>query len=182
MKLPQTYRQLVSKIRKLRFNKASIVIGSIVLLIILAVILYAVSHQPNKTTKTIQIANQLSSSSTLSPDGKTMNQLGGLRQVSPEGVEPVYAFNDSLDDVSINVSQQTLPESFKKDAGAKVADLAKNYSATNVIKAGDVTVHIGNSSKGPQSVIFTKKDVLVLIKSENTISDTSWAAYIESLN
>lgn len=115
------------------------------------------------------------------PKGKSISELGGWKRVSPPKNDPVFAFTDTIDGVPISVSEQPLPQSFKTDTGNQVAQLAQKFSATDKLEAGGTTVYIGTSSKGPQSVIFAKNNVLILIKSEKKITDTSWAAYAQSL-
>lgn len=119
---------------------------------------------------------------TVLPKGKSIEELGGWQQVSPPGSDPVFAFADTVDGVSVSVSQQPLPESFKTDIEGRVAELAKKFNATTQLEADDMTVYVGTSAKGPQSVIFTKKGLLVLIKSQQKIQDSAWTAYISSLN
>lgn len=119
---------------------------------------------------------------TILPNGKSISQLGGWKRVSPLEADPVYAYIDSLAGVEISVSQQPMPGSFIKNIDASIAKLAKEYSATSVLNAGDVKAYIGVSSKGPQSTIFTKNNLLILIKSQKKIEDKDWVAYIESLN
>lgn len=120
--------------------------------------------------------------STVLPKGKSIQSLGGWNLVSPAGNDPVYAYVDSINGVAITVSQQTLPKSLQQDTDAKVAELAKAYSATNKIAAGEVSVYIGTNAKGPQSVIFTKEGLLIMIKSKGTIKESDWATYIQSLS
>lgn len=119
---------------------------------------------------------------TVLPKGKTISQLGGWKRVSPPEKDPVFAFADTIDGIPISVSQQPLPESFKSDTAGQVAELAKRFNATDETNAGDAKVYIGTSAKGPQSVIFAKGGVLVLIKSQKKIKDASWAEYAKSLN
>lgn len=115
------------------------------------------------------------------PKGKTIDDLGGWKRVSPAKEEPVFAYMDKIDDVTISVSQQPLPQSFKNNTDSEVAELAKKFNATNKIDAGGTTAYIGTSSKGPQSVIFTHDNLLILMKSIGHVTDTSWANYIETL-
>jgi len=118
---------------------------------------------------------------TMLPKGKSVESLGGWKRVSPPGKDPVFAFSDSIDSVPISVSEQPLPQSFKNDTSGQVAELAQKFSATDKLDAGSMTVYIGTSSKGPQSVIFAKNNLLVLIKSEKKIEDASWTTYVQSL-
>lgn len=115
------------------------------------------------------------------PEGKKIAELGGWQRVSPETSDPVYAYTDSIDTVPISVSQQSLPQSFEGNVTDATAELAKKFNATNKQTAGETTFYIGTSAKGPQSTIFTKSNLLILIKSKTKISDKSWASYIQSL-
>lgn len=118
---------------------------------------------------------------TVLPDHKSISELGGWRRVSPPGKDPVYAYDDEINNIPISVSQQPLPASFKTETASHVADLAKTYNATNKIIVDGTTVYIGTSSKGPQSVIFAQNNLLVLIKSQKVIDNGSWDAYVKSL-
>jgi len=118
---------------------------------------------------------------TILPEDKSISELGGWRRVSPPENDPVYAFTDSLDGIPVSVSQQPLPQSFRDDPAGRVAELAQKFSATEKLETSDITAYVGTSSKGPQSVIFTKNDLLILIKSEKKINNTSWQNYIASL-
>lgn len=168
------------QLKKRTGKKALMVTGIVFLLIIIGVIsVLGMQRAAEKTAKTI-IQNP--GYSTILPSNKSIIQLGGWVRVSPAGSEPVYAFNDSIDGISISVSEQPLPASFKADVEAGVAQLAKGYNAADTIKSGDSTIYIGTSAKGPQSVIFTKNGLLVLIKSEKKIENAAWSSYAASLN
>lgn len=112
----------------------------------------------------------------LLPAGKSIHQLGGWTRVSPPGQAPAFSYNDTIDDVTINVSQQEL-----SSASQSIAEIAKAYNATDKVTASNTTVYIGTSFKGPQSVLFAKGNLLVLIGSESKLSNDSWVAYIDSL-
>lgn len=119
---------------------------------------------------------------TLLPSGKSISELGGWKRVSPQGKDPVYAYTDSIDGVTISVSQQPLPQSFLSNTESELAELAKKFNATTEIDAGSTKVYVGISAKGPQSAILTKNSLLIMIKSQKKIDDKSWAKYVESLN
>lgn len=118
---------------------------------------------------------------TVLPSGKTIQDLGGWTLVSPTGRDPVFAYIDKIGNIQINVSQQPLPAALKPDTANKVEKLAKDYGASETITVDDTTVHIGTSEKGPQSVIFNKGDLLILIKSSVRIDNDEWAKYITTL-
>lgn len=119
---------------------------------------------------------------TITPVGKDINQLGGWTRVSPVNRNPVFAYADHIGNIPITVSQQPVPSEFDDDTASQIDLLAAGYNANEKITVGDISVHIGTSAKGPQSVIFTKKGLLILIKSSAKISNDSWATYINSLN
>ena len=62
-----------------------------------------------------------------------------------------------------------------------MALLAQGFNAKDELKIDDMTVYVGNSIRGPQSLVFTKRNLLILIRSETKISDPEWASYIASL-
>ncbi len=119
---------------------------------------------------------------TLLPDGKNAKELGDWTRVSPPDGNAVYAYADTLEGVPINVSQQPLPKDFKTDTAEHVRSLATDFGAQKHFTLHGSDIYIGTSTKGPQSIIFTKNGLLILIKSTQKISDDSWASYIEKLN
>lgn len=120
--------------------------------------------------------------STVVPKNTTIEKLGGWQQLTPPDGTPVYVYTDTVNGVPVSVSQQALPATFKSDRQAKLTEVAKGYNATTQLIAGDVKAYIGTSARGPQSVLFIKENVLVLIKSRENIPTESWIAYIELLN
>jgi len=118
---------------------------------------------------------------TVLPDGKSIDTLGGWQRVSPPDKEPVYAYVDAINGVRINVSQQPLPEGFKKDVSGSIAKLAESFLANEKIRVAGITAYVGTSAKGPQSVIFVKNELLVLMKSTQQIPNDYWGVYINSL-
>lgn len=128
-----------------------------------------------------EVANDLPNFSALVPKGKTIDQFGGWQKLSAPNGDVFYVFVDTVGGVSVNVSQQNLPGKFKADLDNKMAEMARAYNANNKLDVDGTKVYIGTSAKGPQSVIFTKNDVLVLMKSWSSISDADWITYIKSL-
>jgi len=118
---------------------------------------------------------------TILPSGKTAESLGGWTRVSPPDRNPVFAFIDTLNKTPISVSEQPLPSDFTNNTDAKIQELATNYNATQKIPIGPMTVYIGTSTNGPQSLIFYKNNLLILIKSAERIENTIWSTYINSL-
>ncbi len=118
---------------------------------------------------------------TVLPAGKTIESLGGWTRVSPPNGNAVYAYVDTVGKATLTVSQQPLPDNFKDDTNAEIDQLAAGYNATQKLTVQGTVVHIGTSVKGPQSVIFTKNKVLVLIKTNIPLDNDQWSAYISQL-
>ncbi len=118
---------------------------------------------------------------TILPAGTTIDSFGGWTRVSPKDRDPVYAYADVVGKVPINVSQQPLPKEFKVDTDKQIKLLAESYTANEKLTLDDMTVYIGTSAKGPQSAIFTKNDLLILIKASTELSSKQWTNYIRAL-
>lgn len=177
--------QTLANLNKINLSKRSKVIIGATLVIIIACIVVGFINRENSTDDASrqgsgQILENLEYQTVL-PAGKSITDLGGWRRVSPPDGDPVYAFTDTLEGVSISVSEQPLPESSRGNASSSLADIAKNLNATTKLDGGDTEIYIGNNSQGPQSVVFTKNYLLILIKSQNKISDTAWIQYINTL-
>lgn len=182
-----------SSLKKFLLSKKSITIMAILVIIAISLLLIPKSVEqatnPNKadekdtsTNKSpVDTAATTPTYETVTPKDKSIEDLGGWQRVSPANSNPVFAYSDKIGDISINVSQQPLPEPFKKNTDSHVADLAKKFSATTKLDAGSTKAYIGTSAKGPQSVIFSQKETLILIKSQKTIDNKAWIQYIASL-
>lgn len=167
----------VSKRLPIWLTKKPVVIG----VIATAVIVGIVGAVYYTNTNSAATANAKPTFATILPEKKKITDLGGWKRVSPPQKEPVFAYTDTLGSTPVSVSQQPLPPAFKNDPKSQVAELAKKFNATSKIDVNGTDVYIGTSAKGPQSVIFVKKDLLILIKSQNKIDDMTWASYIASL-
>jgi hypothetical protein len=119
--------------------------------------------------------------STVAPAEKDIDSLGGWTLISPPNSDPVYAYADKIGNVSISVSQQPLPDDIKEDVDKGIAQLARGFNANEKITIGETIVYIGTSGDGPQSIIFTKNNLLILIKSTDKINSDLWANYINSM-
>ena len=159
---------------RLRLTKKQAIIAGTVVVLGIGAIIASFALRPSHVTTAPTYDVVL-------PHNRSVDDLGGWQRVSPPGSDPVFAFGDRIGDVAISVSQQPIPQSFTSNIAANVEQLAKSYNATTMIKAGDTPVFIGQSAKGPQSVIFAKDNVLVLIKSQDTIDHELWIRYISAL-
>lgn len=135
----------------------------------------------NKNNHSNQTASDTPTYKTITPADKTAGAVTWKR-VSPPNSDAVYAYSDKIDNVVIMVSQQPLPDAFKDDPDGKTGELAKGFGATTKIDADGTKVYLGASSEGPQSVIFAKNNLLILMKSQSKISNDGWTNYIKTLN
>ncbi len=148
---------------------------------------YFVTTQPNQASSedNTAVSGKLTKGTpdypTILPSGKTITQLGGWTRVSPPDHNAVYAYTDTIDGTPIIVSQQPLPDILKDNVATQMEEFAKGYSADRFITVGSVKVYIGTSTKGPQSIIFTRNRILILIKTSAIVKDSSLTHYIQSL-
>lgn len=117
---------------------------------------------------------------TVVPKGRTAATINWTR-VSPPDHNAVYTYVDTVDKATLNVSEQPVPDNFKSNPTTSIEQLASSYNATQKLTVGTVTVYIGTSTKGPQSTIFIKNNVLVLIKTDTALTTDQWIAYISNL-
>lgn len=117
----------------------------------------------------------------LSPDGAGVGNLGGFAKISPPDAPPVYTYKDEIVAVPVTVSQQQLPEILQDDRVTKLKELAEQFNAKDEIYVDDDVAYIGTSVKGPQSVVFVKGNILMLIASDTKISNKDWVEYLATL-
>lgn len=183
--------RLKRQVRKLP-KKITIAVAGLCVIAIAALIAYHlwVTHVASQSAK-LPAANASSISNrpvpgtpayaTLLPAGKSIAALGGWYRVSPPGRDPVYAYSDTIGGIQIDVSEQPLPKSFQANTAEAVAQLAQGFNADQKLAISGSTAYIGTSAKGPQSVIFTKNNLLILIKSDSIITNDQWIAYTNAL-
>ncbi len=156
-------------------------IAFILTVLVLTFLVIKLSSQNGEANADVDHTLNQPSYQTVLPTGKTIQQLGGWQRVSPEDKDPVFAYADTIGTVPISISQQPLPSSFNGDSEAKLADLAKKFSATKKLSTVNGAAYLGTSAKGPQSVLLAKNNTLILIKSQSAIDTQAWVAYIDSL-
>ena len=161
---------------KKKLQKKAVIIG-LAVLVLLLISTFVIVHFNNASS-----LSEKPHYKTVSPYGRSVSDFGGWKRVSPpEEESPIFSYRDAIESIAISVTQQELPEDFSENLDQKVADVAKAYGSTTVFDAKGTKVYIGTSAKGPQSVIFTKNDLLLFIMSEKTIEKESWVKYITSL-
>ena len=113
----------------------------------------------------------------LYPSTKSPDDFDVVR-ISPDGADVSYTYLDQItsDGVVFKITQQEVPEGFDLEK------TATDFQATNIIQIDEGKVYHGYSEKGGvQSLIFTKNDKLITIRSPQKLTDDQWAGYIISL-
>ena len=167
-----------------RTRTMSTIAGAVMIIALGAYAFYAFTpHWQQTVIKTPSgLAHGSPSYPTVLPSGKNIASLGGWSRVSPPNRNPVYAFADKIASVPVAVSEQPLPSEFLTDTSSKVSQLATDYNASQKVTFGNKDVfYIGTASNGQQSVILTKNNLLILIKSDSKIDTNSWVQYISAL-
>jgi hypothetical protein len=118
---------------------------------------------------------------TIIPTGKTINQLGGWVRISPPNRSPVYTYVDHVTGIQVDVSEQPLPKKFQTDTNSQIYQLAEEFGADSKLSASGTLAYVGTTQQGAQSVILTKDNLLILIKSALPVANTEWVNYINSL-
>lgn len=157
-----------------------IIVFSLLLLVAAAVGATIVFNTLKANNSTVQTGAQPNFKAVL-PVNMSIEDLGGWQKLTPPNSDPFFVYVDEINSILINVSQQSLPEGFSSNIDTKVSEVAKGYNATSTLDAGETKVYIGSSAKGPQSVIFSKNGLLILIVSQQKIQDEAWISYINSL-
>lgn len=171
------------------FTREKVVLASVLVASVGALILLPANKKLANDPTAVQGSSQTSASEiplnqtpefpVLSPAGNGVSNLGGYAKVSPPGSPATYAFLDNLENVGIKVSQQELPDKLKDKS--ELQKMASDFNANRQLKTDQGTVYIGQSAKGPQSLVLAIDGLLVLISSDGEISDAAWKAYISNL-
>ena len=159
-----------------------LLIAAAVVLVIVGLVFWKIASTHTNSDTTSSKTSLTPPFQTLLPNDTPVEKLGGWQKLTPPNNEPFYVYTDTINTVPIRVSEQPLPQTFKDSTDSKVAEVAKGYSATETFAAGDTKVYIGTNAKGPQSVIFTKSGLLVLITSDSGITNDAWKNYVTSLH
>ncbi len=125
------------------------------------------------------------SGATTQPDFKVSYPEGdkdraSLSKTNYDPQRKVASFKDTVNAVEITVSQQPMPEAFKKDMDKEVENMAKGFNATDPIDT-KIKSYKGKSAQGPQTVITHNKEALIFLYASSELSDQVWKAYIDNL-
>lgn len=182
-----SFAKIKKRLSAFRFSRRSITFISLGTLLVASIVLVPqfITKQgfwAKAGTSESSIGDSQPQYTTVIPSGKNIQDLGGWKRISPQDRNPVFAYADKIENVPINVSQQPLPDSFKSERDEKVKEVALSFNASEKMVVDGTTIYIGTSSDGPQSVITSKGDLLILIKSTSKIDNDAWGEYIKSLN
>jgi len=115
---------------------------------------------------------------TVLPTGKTIAQLGGWGRVSPLDKNPVFAYSDTLSKTHIVVSEQPMPVNYQ----GELSQIAKQFNATQKLTMADGSVaFMATAAGGSQSIVTSKNDLLLLLRSSGSIANQVWVDYIGTL-
>lgn len=206
LSLPKANLDKIKKIKLKKLNKKSIkglnkyskkqyIIAMTICCVILIAVGFTIVINNKKSSKAVAGASKTASSKAdsdipeekpkfpiLYPGNKSEKSIGKIVRISPPNQPPAYTYLDNLGGIAIKVTQQEVPERFKSDQEGELSKLATAYNQKDIIQVDSVKVYVGNSTKGVQSLIFIKGNLLISITSANKVSEESWVAYISSLH
>lgn len=189
-------RTITETKKRLKIKKTYQLVFSFVFVILISIISFNVTLRLNSRPKTNQTAansqtatitkleNKKPELKLLVPAGKTIDQLGGWSKISLSSGDIFYQFADSIDQITIKVGQQKLPESYKDNTESKLLELAKSISANEKVLAGSTEFYIFTSPDKTHAQLITlvKNNLLISISSTAKVSNEAWINYINSLN
>lgn len=181
--------------KKSNSTKKKLILASSICFAVVIAVGFTMFINNKKSTKAVAGVSKISSSTEnsdipeekpkfaiLYPGTKNEKTVGKIVRISPPAQAPAYTYLDNLSGIQIKVTQQELPDKFKGDQDGELGKLATAYNQKDIIQVDSVKVYVGNSTKGVQSLIFIKGNLLISITSANKISEESWVAYISSLH
>jgi hypothetical protein len=96
--------------------------------------------------------------------------------------DKIFSFVDEIAGVRVVVTQQKLPEVFKKNQEVELAEFAKANYLTSIIQIDESKTYHGlNDKSGIQSFVFIRGGNLVFILADKKLTDETVAAYILAL-
>lgn len=167
-----------------RKPKKLAVLGVLLLLLPLGFLGLSIAKNFNKPQQQTTLPEVKGQTEEAKPDFAIMRPTTEDNQATTpkfDATKKVVSYNDILADVPITVSQQPLPTAFTTDPTGQVEKLAKQINANDKISTSDTTAYAGISIKGPQTVVFTKNDLLVFIIANKKIDTIDWIKYIEKM-
>lgn len=185
-KITSLPKQIVKSARQ-KFSRKSLLIGSLALILIVAGIVVGNKYllNDNKPSKSGVLATDGASEFTNDPKFEIVKPKG--RDIAREKIvyDPKRNFAKYEDDINgtpVTVSQQPLPETFKADPASGAAKVAKDFGATEELLFEQQKMYYGIDEKGPQTLIFTKNNLLVFIATSKEVEKQSLQVYAGNLD
>ncbi|HSE61277.1 MAG TPA: hypothetical protein VLA88_03200 [Candidatus Saccharimonadales bacterium] len=172
-------RLALTKVKHLERKKMALVGGAIVATIVIFGVLPQLNGSKKPSSQVLSGQNAAPSFTVISPNSDIKNTTSG--KVAFDSGRGVASYTDNVDDINITVSQQALPERFKKDPLGELGKFAESIYAKDKMELDSTTAYSGVSIKGPQTTVFIKNDLLVFIMAEKKLSSEALRNYIQSL-
>lgn len=166
----------------LTYKKLGFVAGAFIVVVVVGVIATQIhSSKGNESGQTgvLGAKDERPNFDYLLPNGKVSDTTGNTGSFNKESKTVSYA--DSIGGVKIVIHQTPLADELKNDTEAKVKEIAEKNAFSKTLATANPTAYLGTSARGQQTVMFSKKSLLVFIQSEEGIDEHDWAEYITNL-
>jgi hypothetical protein len=90
-------------------------------------------------------------------------------------------YDDDINGIKVSVSQQPLPEEFKNDPDGNIKNVAENFNAKEKLTFDEQSMYLGQSEEGQQTLILTKKSVMIFIVTASQIDKEALKLYAANL-
>ena len=91
-------------------------------------------------------------------------------------------YDDEINAVKASISQQPLPETFKDNPDDNVKRIAADFAATEKLSIDNQNMYYGRDENGPQTLILTKKGVLIFINTPKLVEIEALKLYAYNLD
>ncbi len=184
-KVGKFFKELITRVQVLFLFAKSKLTKKVLNISLVAVIIFslgmiaiqAFSSKQSEVTATVDGASAQNK-----PDFKLIYPGGSKKDTSYDANKKVASFNDQMGEAQLTISQQSLPVNFRYDPNGEVEKLAKQINANTKLGVEGVSAFMGQSIKGPQTVVFSKNGLLIFIKSEKMVDTKKWNDYVSSFN
>jgi hypothetical protein len=116
---------------------------------------------------------------TLIPNNSIESTTSG--QIAYNKQKQLTSYTDEIGSIQATISQQPLPEKFKKDPFGELEKLAHEIGASEKLQTGTTTAYVGLSGEDTQTAVFIKNQVLVFITAAKEFDVLELFTYIDSL-
>jgi hypothetical protein len=118
----------------------------------------------------------------LLPSGRTIDYFGGWFLSRIPKIGDVYNYKNQIGGVTVVVGQQTLTGKDSTAPDLVAQEVAHYLNANRTLSAdANTTIYIGTTQQNTQTIVLVKDGVLVLMAAGGNLPDTTWIAYVDSL-